>query len=75
MLYMRTCRRAPTILAEVPPVFHPELQHGPNKFVAAAGIDVRLYDTGEFAGKGKVPAYWQIIQRRSPDEPLHLGVA
>ena len=45
---------APTVLAEVLPVFHPELQHGAKKFVAAAGIDVRLHDSGEFAGKGKM---------------------
>jgi transposase len=45
---------APTILAEVLPVFHPELQHGAKKFVAAAGIDVRLHDSGEFAGKGRM---------------------
>ena len=45
---------APTILAEVLPVFHPELQHGAKKFVAAAGIDVRLRDSGEFTGKGKM---------------------
>ena len=45
---------APTVLAEVLPVFHPELQHGAKKFVAAAGIDVRLRDSGEFAGKGRM---------------------
>ena len=45
---------APTILAEVLPVFHPELQHGAKKLVAAAGIDVRLHDSGEFAGKGRM---------------------
>ena len=45
---------APTILAEVLPVFHPELQHGAKKFVAAAGIDVRLHDSGEGAGKGRM---------------------
>jgi len=45
---------APTILAEILPVFHPELQHGAKKFVAAAGIDVRLRDSGEFTGKGKM---------------------
>ncbi len=45
---------APTILAEVLPVFHPELQHGAKKFVAAAGIDVRLSDSGESTGKGNM---------------------
>ena len=45
---------APTVLAEVLPVFHPELQHGAKKFVAAAGLDVRLHDSGEHAGKGKM---------------------
>ena len=45
---------APTILAEVLPVFHPELKDGAKKLVAAAGIDVRLHDSGEFAGKGRM---------------------
>jgi len=45
---------APTILAEVLPVFHPELQHGAKKLVAAAGIDVRLRDSGESTGNGKM---------------------
>ncbi len=45
---------APTILAEVLPVFHPELQHGAKKLVAAAGIDVRLCDSGESRSKGKM---------------------
>ena len=45
---------APTILAEVLPVFHPEEKHGAKKFVAAAGLDVRLSDSGESSGKGKM---------------------
>ena len=45
---------APTILAEVLPVFHPELKDGGKKLVAAAGIDVRLSESGESAGKGKM---------------------
>jgi len=45
---------APTILAEILPVFHPELKDGGRKLVAAAGLDVRLRDSGEFAGKGKM---------------------
>ena len=45
---------APTILAEVLPVFHPELKDGARKFVAAAGIDVRLRDSGESIGKGQM---------------------
>ena len=44
----------PTILAEVQPVFHPEEKHGAKKFVAAAGLDVRLHDSGESRGKGKM---------------------
>ena len=44
----------PTILAEVLPVFHPEEKHGAKKFVAAAGLDVRLHDSGESSGKGKM---------------------
>ncbi len=45
---------AATMLAEILPVFHPELKHGARKLVAAAGLDVRLYDSGEFRGKGKM---------------------
>jgi transposase len=45
---------APTVLAEVLPVFHPELQHGAKKFVAAAGLDVQLRDSGESKGKGRM---------------------
>lgn len=45
---------APTILAEVLPVFHPELKDGGRKLVAAAGLDVRLRDSGEFSGKGRM---------------------
>ena len=45
---------APTVLAEVLPVFHPELQHGAKKVVAAAGIDVRLAESGDSKGKGKM---------------------
>ena len=45
---------APTILAEVLPVFHPESKDGASKLVAAAGIDVRLAESGEFSGKGKM---------------------
>jgi len=45
---------APTVLAEVLPVFHPQSQHGARKFVAAAGLDVRLHDSGESQGKGRM---------------------
>jgi transposase len=45
---------APTVLAEVLPVFHPELQHGARKLVAAAGLDVRLHESGESKGKGRM---------------------
>lgn len=45
---------APTLLAEILPVFHPELPHGAKKLVAAAGLDVRQNDSGESTGKGKM---------------------
>jgi len=45
---------APTVLAEVLPVFHPEVQHGAKKLVAAADIDARLRDNGERKGGGKM---------------------
>jgi transposase len=45
---------APTILAEVLPVFDPEKKNGARKFVATAGLDVRLSDSGESKGRGKM---------------------
>jgi len=45
---------APTILAEVLPVFHPEEKHGAKKFVAAAGLDVRLDESAESRKAGKM---------------------
>jgi len=45
---------APTLVAEVLPLIHPELKEGARKLVAAAGIDVRLRESGENSGKGKM---------------------
>lgn len=45
---------APAILAEILPVFHPEDKNGARKFVAAAGLDVRLNDSGDKKGTGKM---------------------
>lgn len=45
---------APTILAEVLPVFHPEEKNGARKLVAAAGLDVRLNESGDSKSKGKM---------------------
>lgn len=45
---------APTILAEILPVFHPEEKNGARKLVAAAGLDVRLSESGDRKGKGKM---------------------
>jgi transposase len=45
---------APTILGEVLPVFDPENKNGARKFVATAGLDVRLNDSGESKGRGKM---------------------
>ncbi len=45
---------APTILAEVLPVFHPDEKNGARKLVAAAGLDVRLNESGDSKGTGKM---------------------
>ncbi len=45
---------APTILAEILPVFHPEDQHGARKFVATAGLDVKQFDSGDQVGRGRM---------------------
>ena len=43
---------APTILAEILTVFHPEEKNGAKKLVATAGIDVKKKDSGILKGKG-----------------------
>ena len=45
---------APTILAEILPVFHPEDQHGARKLVATAGLDVKQFDSGAQTGRGRM---------------------
>ena len=45
---------APTVLAEILPVFHPESKHGAGKLVATAGIDVRQTDSGDHTGPGRM---------------------
>jgi transposase len=45
---------APTILAEILPVFQPEHRHGARKLVAAAGVDVKLSESGDSKGHGKM---------------------
>jgi len=45
---------APTVLAEILPVFHPESKHGAGKLVATAGIDVRQSDSGDRTGRGRM---------------------
>jgi transposase len=45
---------APTVLAEILPVFHPEDQHGAGKFVATAGLDVKQFDSGDQVGRGRM---------------------
>lgn len=52
---------APTILAEILPVFHPEDQHGARKFVATAGLDVKQFDSGEQVGRGRISKPWQPL--------------
>lgn len=45
---------APTILAEVLPVFHPERRDGSDAFVAMAGLDPRHNDSGRSTGRAKM---------------------
>ena len=45
---------APTVLAEILPVFQPDSKHGARKLVAAAGVDVRLTESGDKKGSGKM---------------------
>jgi len=45
---------APTILAEVLPVFHPDDQRGARTFVAIAGLDPKLNDSGQQKGRAKM---------------------
>ena len=39
---------------EVLPIFDPEQRNGGKKFVATAGIDVKLKESGQSSGKGKM---------------------
>ena len=45
---------APTVLAEILPVFHPEDQRGARKLVATAGLDVKQFDSGDLSGRGRM---------------------
>lgn len=65
---------APTVLAEVLPVFQPEAQHGAKKFVAAAGIDVRLSDSGERNGVGKMSKRGSRYLRTAAMEAAQIAV-
>ena len=42
---------APTVLAEILPVFQPDSKHGARKLVATAGVDVRLTESGDKKGQ------------------------
>ncbi len=44
---------APTVLAEILPVFQPDSKHGARTLVATAGVDVRLTESGDKKGYGK----------------------
>ena len=45
---------APTILAEVLPIFDPEHPRGARKFVAMAGLDPKSHQSGQSQGKDKM---------------------
>ena len=64
----------PTILAEILPVFHPGDQHGAREFVAAAGLDVKQFDSGDLVGHGRMIAASTIssLSCRQQDAPRHL---
>jgi len=66
----------PTVLGEVFPVFHPELKDGGKKLVAAAGIDVRLSESGQSAGKGKMSKrgskYLRTAVMQAAEVAVHL---
>lgn len=64
----------PTLLAEVLPVFHPEEKHGAKKFVAAAGLDVRLHESGESRGVGKMSKRGSKYLRTAAIEAAHVAV-
>jgi transposase len=64
----------PTILAEVLPFFHPELQHGARKLVAAAGIDPKLKESGQWAGKTKMSKRGSKYLRTALRQAAHTAV-
>lgn len=45
---------APTILAELLPIFDPENERGPRKFVAMAGLDAQVKESGQSRGKARM---------------------
>ena len=46
--------RAPTILAEIWPMFHPKEKDGAKTLVAAVGLDARQVESGQWKGKSKM---------------------
>ena len=64
----------PTVLAEVLPVFNPDAQHGAKKLVATAGIDVRLNDSGEQTGIGKMSKRGSRYLRTAVMEAAQVAV-
>ena len=46
--------RVPTILAEIWPMFHPKEKDGAKTLVAAAGLDARQVESGQWKGKSKM---------------------
>jgi transposase len=64
----------PTVLAEVLPVFDPEAPHGAKKLVATAGIDVRLNDSGEKTGTGKMSKRGSRYLRTAVMEAAQVAV-
>ena len=46
--------RAPTMLAEIWPMFHPKEKDGAKTLVAAAGLDARQVESGQWKGKSKM---------------------
>ena len=61
---------APTVLAEILPVFQPDSKHGARKLVATAGVDVRLTESGVF--RSHDPLFSEVYKRQKDRGKHHM---
>lgn len=65
---------SPTVLAEVMPVFHPENPNGGDAFVALAGLDPRVDQTGQQPAKARMSKRGSKYLRTAVMEAANVAV-